>query len=53
MTLEYPCESCIHNEVCGLKTCIEETEVKTTHPYFLVKIACAKYSEKPTPRERK
>lgn len=48
---DIPCESCIHNKVCGARTCFEETEVKTTHPYIKVILKCTEYMEHPRTRE--
>ena len=43
---EYPCDTCIHNKVCAVITCFKETEVKTTHPYIMVKLECTEYFKK-------
>lgn len=48
---KYPCYTCIHNRVCNAKSCFAETEVKTTHPYIVVKLECAEYRKNiPTPK---
>ena len=47
-----PCESCIHNKVCGARTCFEETEVKTTHPYVKVILECTEFYAKPQQRSK-
>lgn len=46
------CEKCIHDEVCGLKTCVKEAETKANenkigciHPDVEVAIKCRKYRE--------
>ena len=48
--MEYitPCRSCIHFDVCGAKSYVEETkvEIKTTHPFFEVNIKCIHFEEK-------
>ena len=40
---EIPCDSCVHNRVCTVRKCFEETEIKTTHPYIKVILACTEY----------
>ena len=49
--IKTPCESCIHNKVCNVRTCFEETEVKTTHPYVKAILECMEFQEKPTTKE--
>ena len=39
----FQCLSCAHNEVCSVKSCMEETKFETTHPYVIVKVECQKY----------
>lgn len=51
--IKYPCDTCVHNKVCGAKTCFKETEVKTTHPFILVKLECTEYLEKIYEPEKK
>ena len=43
ITGEIPCEKCVHNKVCSAKSCMKETEVKTTHPYVKVEIGCTEF----------
>lgn len=54
------CAKCIHDEVCGLKTCVKETETKINesgigciHPNIEVAIKCRKYSENCVKKELK
>lgn len=49
--IKTPCESCIHNKICSVKKCFEETEIKTTHPYVKVTLECAEFFPKPQQRE--
>lgn len=48
-----PCKDCIHKNVCNVRSCFEETEIKTTHPFVCVDIKCTEYinDKIPTPRE--
>ena len=46
------CAKCIHDEVCGLKTCVKEAETKANenkigciHPDVEVVIKCRKFKE--------
>lgn len=49
--IKIPCESCIHNKVCNVRKCFEETDVKTTHPYIKVTLECTEFYAKPHQRE--
>ena len=40
---DIPCDNCIHNKVCNVRKQFEETEVKTTHPYIIVKLECTEF----------
>lgn len=49
------CSKCIHDEVCGLKSCIKEVESKVkgskagiVHPDIKVLIKCRKFYDKST-----
>lgn len=46
-SMEIPCDSCIHNRVCRVQSCFEETKVNTTHPYIKVILKCTEFYEKP------
>lgn len=46
------CANCIHDEVCGLKTCVKEAETKANenkidciHPNVEVVIKCRKFRD--------
>ena len=39
----YPCDTCIHNRVCNVKKCFEETEFTTTHPFVEIVVKCTEY----------
>ena len=45
-----PCDSCIHKNVCTVRSCFEETEIKTTHPYIKVTLDCTEYMGMPLSR---
>ena len=38
-----PCDTCIHNNVCNVRKCFEETKIDTTHPYIIVELKCTEY----------
>ena len=40
---DIPCDNCIRNKVCNVRKQFEETEVKTTHPYIIVKLECTEF----------
>ena len=40
---DIPCTKCIHNRVCNVRKQFEETEVKTTQPYIIVKLECTEF----------
>ena len=40
---DIPRNKCIHNKVCNVRKQFEETEVKTTHPYIIVKLECTEF----------
>lgn len=47
MTLQYegeePCCRCIHKNVCGAKSCLNEIQYSTTHPYFNIDVKCTEF----------
>lgn len=40
----FQCLSCIKNDVCSIKSCLEETRFETTHPAVIIKVECTKYA---------
>lgn len=40
---DIPYDKCIHNRVCNVRRQFEQTEVKTTHPYIIVKLECTEF----------
>ena len=38
-----PCDTCIHNNVCNVRKCFEETKIDTTHPFVVVELKCTEY----------
>lgn len=51
--IKIPCEVCIHKKVCNVRKCFEETEVKTTHPFVKVTLACTEFYSEQQQRELK
>ena len=50
MTLQYegeePCCRCIHKNVCGARSCLNEIQYSTTHPYFNIEVKCTEFYNK-------
>ena len=50
MTLQYegeePCCRCIHKNVCGARSCLNEIQYSTTHPYFNIEVKCTEFCNK-------
>ncbi len=44
--IKTPCSDCAHEVVCSVKSCMEQTEVKTTHPYIIVVVECQQFLRK-------
>ena len=38
--LKMPCDDCIHNKVCNVRECFEETKIETSHPFIIIKLDC-------------
>lgn len=41
--IDFPCNNCVHKNVCSVRKNFEETKVNTTHPFIIVELKCTEY----------